>query len=635
MDRSLKVLQILRESGSWIKSTELSLCLNVSTRTIRNDIKAIKEEYGEEILLSDNNQGYKFNEGYIKIFQEKKHEYNISQNERLVIILKLLIVNKDGIDIYNLAEELFISEHTLETDISKLKKHINSIDNQRIKVLRKADIISLNCSDRVRNSLLYDTLITILEEVRLKDLQSTFSDIDLRDLYKIIKETIINNKLDSRYIYFSKFALDVALTIEQEKAGVKLDQVEFEFDNDSMEISNLICSYINNKYEIVISDENKEYIAYNISLFYKLEEIELELRETKIKDNFALDIKKILKEVSQLIGIDLLKKETVVSKFITHLRIAIERKKIGFNFYNPLINNLKNEYQFVFSVAIIIAEKIEENSGVRLNINEISYIVAYLLVMINDDENKDEKLKIAIVVCEGLANLEYISRQVALIAPKSNVQLSKFSSINDIKDFEKYKAIISTNNYIHNYSNGIAIGKSFNKVDKLKIKNILDNELYFTRKMNFRNNAVKFFRNELFETNSDIKDKNEAIKYLCNMLKKDGCVKEDFYDYVIERENIISSSIETGIAVPHSLKYKAIKNGAAVLVLKNGIVWDKNKVKLVILISVDTKEVVEFSKFANDLNTVLLNDLVCENRLDCKNAIQTRYMLEYIYSNNL
>ncbi len=43
--RQYKIIEKLNEKGQWITGKELALMLNVSDRTIRNDIETINKEY--------------------------------------------------------------------------------------------------------------------------------------------------------------------------------------------------------------------------------------------------------------------------------------------------------------------------------------------------------------------------------------------------------------------------------------------------------------------------------------------------------------------------------------------------------------------------------------------------------------
>ncbi|NOR44961.1 MAG: PTS sugar transporter subunit IIA [Candidatus Delongbacteria bacterium] len=87
----------------------------------------------------------------------------------------------------------------------------------------------------------------------------------------------------------------------------------------------------------------------------------------------------------------------------------------------------------------------------------------------------------------------------------------------------------------------------------------------------------------------DVKNSNSAIEELVNKTRELKLVNNDdeFLNAVLERENIISTGIGLGIAIPHS-KLQSIENFFVIVgILKNEIEWnsiDSKPVKVVFLI---------------------------------------------------
>lgn len=89
LDRQIRLLDYLKEKDQWVKGSDLAKLINVSDRTVRNDILAIKEIYGENIIESSKCKGYRFN------IEEKSKEcyleYRsgiIKPSDRIIYIIK-------------------------------------------------------------------------------------------------------------------------------------------------------------------------------------------------------------------------------------------------------------------------------------------------------------------------------------------------------------------------------------------------------------------------------------------------------------------------------------------------------------------------------------------------------------------
>lgn len=622
MERKTKILQILNESDTWIKGNELASLLGVSARTIRNDIKILKDEFSSEVVLTSNTKGYKLNKIYLEDIKDSKTIYYTSQNERLILILKKLVLNELGIDIYTLAQELYISEHTLETDIYKINKYIKSLNVENTKLIKKGNLIKLKAEHKSRNTLLYDVAKASYKDIRLTDFQKVFEELNLVNLYALIRGVAIENKLESRYISLKKLTIDIALLVERDI----LHQSSLITNHKSDYLSKDIYKELQKQFNITLNKKKQEYISNRFFVTLTLQEIEQKYRNKNIDDTFSKDIKSTLANVGEHINVDFLKNKELVQKLITHIRLTIERKKIGFSAPNPLIDSLKNECQFVFSIAILIVE----NLNLDLNINDISYIVAYLLIIINENEQwySLENIKVAIVVYDGFANLEYISNQIKLLDENRECAISKFSRLDDIVNKNSYDIIVSTNNLVSNYQNGMTIEKEFRKLDKLKIKSNIQSSIHNKKTLSFRQNISSLLDEELFAINNTIIKKEEAIKMLTNKLVKEGYVEEDFYEAILKRENTVSSRIETQISIPHNFSYNSKKSSISILICPNGIEWGMRKVEVVMLISLNKRDLESFIKLSNEFNKILLNDKVYKELIKCKDVCEVGNVIE-------
>ena len=99
---------------------------------------------------------------------------------------------------------------------------------------------------------------------------------------------------------------------------------------------------------------------------------------------------------------------------------------------------------------------------------------------------------------------------------------------------------------------------------------------------------------------------------------KDNIVSNDYLLKVMERENM-SSTCYGKIAIPHSLKPCATKNGIAVAISKEPIRWNDKNVNIVILLAVSMKEGVAFGDIYNKLVASLYDEMIVEELIDCAN----------------
>ena len=97
--RYIKILEYLEQSDNdFVNGRELASLFNVTTRTIRNDIREINESYLEKLIIVGNNQ-----KGY-KLVGDLS---NIHQNEEMKIIVKTIVSFAKELNIKTIAEFFF------------------------------------------------------------------------------------------------------------------------------------------------------------------------------------------------------------------------------------------------------------------------------------------------------------------------------------------------------------------------------------------------------------------------------------------------------------------------------------------------------------------------------------------------
>ncbi|MGG5328964.1 sigma 54-interacting transcriptional regulator [Enterococcus sp. AZ163] len=88
----------------------------------------------------------------------------------------------------------------------------------------------------------------------------------------------------------------------------------------------------------------------------------------------------------------------------------------------------------------------------------------------------------------------------------------------------------------------------------------------------------------------DFQTKEAAIQFLANQLVAQGYVKLNFIQTVIERENMVPTCLETGVAIPHGYFSEVIKPQIAILLPRKPIPWGNQALAKVVLLLAFTEE---------------------------------------------
>lgn len=119
-DRQKKIIEILRHADQPVSGKTLAKLLNVSDRTVRNYIKEINA--ADKQIISDQ-KGYVLLSKPLDGQVEPIHSlYNFKSSEdRMLFIGSQFVCKNQAVDLYDLADKIFISYSTIEKDLAKLK----------------------------------------------------------------------------------------------------------------------------------------------------------------------------------------------------------------------------------------------------------------------------------------------------------------------------------------------------------------------------------------------------------------------------------------------------------------------------------------------------------------------------------
>ncbi|MGL4773865.1 MAG: HTH domain-containing protein, partial [Clostridium sp.] len=299
MNRKEKIIEILNASGIWIKSNDLAKLLGVTTRTIRIDIKEIKKTYGEEFILSSKQKGYMINTSLIDNNKYFKVQSNYDKKERMLIILKRLIVEEEGVNVFDLGEELFVSDSTIEGDIQNLKNFIKELNMGKTSIKRKEDVYKLISNEVSREDLFFEIAFNKLDYSTLIEFQVAFQGIDIRKLYKILRESLYEKEINLKYISFVKLTLEVAILLEIDTSNREIIRIEEAENSKVYEVVQSINNRIIEEFNINFLDSSKSHLVSKLEKIKRISIKEKEIREKEdLKDEESLKILNILEELN-------------------------------------------------------------------------------------------------------------------------------------------------------------------------------------------------------------------------------------------------------------------------------------------------------------------------------------------------
>jgi transcriptional regulator with AAA-type ATPase domain/transcriptional regulatory protein LevR len=99
--------------------------------------------------------------------------------------------------------------------------------------------------------------------------------------------------------------------------------------------------------------------------------------------------------------------------------------------------------------------------------------------------------------------------------------------------------------------------------------------------------------------------KKDVLTYLCKELIKGKAVKDEYLDGVFSREELFTTELEGGVAIPHSDETSVLESSIAIATLKKPILWENKYVNIIVMLAVDKNC---FSALSSMLGYIITED---------------------------
>lgn len=596
-ERQNEIIKLLNQYHI-LSADKIAKMLNVSTKTIRNEIHKINSSLNLNYIISQKGTGYLINE---QIQLEK--EYASEQNIQYLILKKIL--NHDFYNFYELADELFISESNLQRYIKRVNEIIQK-RNSSIKICRQQNQLYLNGTETEKRQITTYFLMNELNQYNfnLSMYQSLFLRIDILELQKIITEFNNAHHLNLRDVEIISLVIHVALMLERVIRGNEIIN-EVDFVNDEYnQLSIQFANILQMRYEIKLNKSEIKYLS--LLLAGKVPSIE----ENDINEVKQF-IQQLIIEINESFDVDLQQDSKFADNFLIHL-IGLKRRITNHTFLNnPLIKELQKNFPIIYDMSVFIALKIQEFFSTQLYEDEIGYITLHLMGAIERLHTSLHK-KIVLIYPFGQAGYDYIVKKINHIHDleiEICCQLSMFDAF-QIKEYQPDLVI----SFVHIEEK---VGYPIYVCHNLLLEEDIEN-IYNILKGNHTFKKNVFFEKELFHIYNDIENKEDVIHRLCESLYYKGYVDQQYEGLVLAREQIAPTAYGSMFAIPHAVKKAGFATRIAVALLDKPIDWNQQKVRLVFLFCLTKERNEEFDLLFEKLVGLLDESKKVKELLKCK-----------------
>lgn len=595
--RQIEILLFLTKTKESVTSEWMAKELGVSDRTIRSEIKAIQPECPKlgVFIESIRGKGYQLQVFdqllFLAEFSQLTHDTNdkmandfSDQNERVLYLLKQLLLEKEPIKLDRFEDEMFVSKSTVQNDLKKVRKILLEYN---LKLVNRPYYGTQVEGDEYMRRLCLSNYIFN----RQSDLSIDHESFQLLDeeLFKKIKRMIIQKvnkyKIEISDISLENLATHIAIACKRIEEGCVIEHLKDRFIEEypfERIVAKEIVEEVQDYTELMFPDSEIDYIIVHL-LGTKLLHKE-ELTEYSEFDEVGSIVQCMLERLRTELNWNFQNDHEFIQALTLHIRPAMNRLRYKMNIRNPLLDEIKVKYPSAFEGAVIASKCMEDYLAIEPGEHEIAYIALHIGVALERMKSKQKEVKKVIVVCAsgvGSAKLLYyrlqhlFEHEIEIVASINYYKLAEY-------DLSSIDFIISTIPIKEDLGIPIQVVNTFlGEEDINQIKNYLS-------PANQEGLSLYLDPSRVF-IHQELENKESVIQFLCNELYKQGLVTKEYVKLVLEREALAPTSFGNLVAIPHPLTPVTEETFWTVCTLKYPITWhDKQMVQFVCLLNIQT-----------------------------------------------
>jgi len=588
-DKYERLLDYLSQSDGRVTAAELAEQLGVTTRSVRSYVTAAKAAAHPLPIISSSTTGYRLNREAYATFssgsrgQDTEHD---TPRDRVHHLVRRLTEAPGGLDLHALADSLYVSESTIESDLRKVKV---LAEESGLGMARRGSVVSLFGSESDQRRLLSGLFRSEGAQgfLELENVQREFATDDLGAF-----KTDLIAMLDSQGYFVNEYGvsgvlLHVAIAVDRvardQPLGAQLSAAAVAPSAVTDALSTLITTH----FGVSLGTADLEYLSKLMTTRVitpgQNQPVETVVENYVVAADLEM-VRRIVTLVREEYLLDL-NDEAFMVRLALHVGNLIARAQENSYSRNPLVRSIKTSYPMIYDVAVFIASQIQRNKSIAINDDEISYIALHLGSHLERQSRREERITVAIV-CPNYYDMHIILREriERLLGDELAVEIVVTRTDVDWNDFAT-DLVLTTISAKGLGENVVVIQPFLTDNDVDNIRRASKRLRRHRRRMRIKDDLLLYFDESLFLRNVPAESEIDMIRTLGTLMVDQDIIDDSYVAGAIERELMSSTAFTDTIAVPHAMVMSASRTSIAIAVNETPMPWGENRVNVVALIA--------------------------------------------------
>lgn len=459
-DRPAKIIQLLLDQDTPITISKIADFLNVSSKTIRNDLWSVEKllEGSDVKLLKKTGVGISLEGTQTQKLHlreqlpQASHPTSSSPEGRLPYIGIKVILNSNY-RVYKLANELFISRATIHNDLQSLEPVFASY---KIKMIRKNNNgIRIQGSEKNCRKLLMDLLshdsgfLRFADQVRNPNrkcdgtklfIATNYTDENLAEFLKVLSmsnSAFLQSLTQESLTHIILRIIVVLLRIRTNHFIHLSDEFIAELQAKRyFDDARHICDSIQSHYRISIPDIEARYLQV---FFLSAQKSDSKEADNRKEAEYLADL--LISDWGNELKLGSLDDPQLRKATITHLESAITRFRHGISYENSLMKDIYRNYPNTLRIVRHSMKYIEDRYSCNISDDEVGFFTLHLASAM---ERLKEPLNTLLVSIEGPAATELLRSKIQSNFHEINLLKTQTNTRLNVAASAQYDLILST-----------------------------------------------------------------------------------------------------------------------------------------------------------------------------------------------
>jgi lichenan operon transcriptional antiterminator len=578
--------------GTWT-SAELAVALGVTSRSVRNYISALNEGT-DGGLVERTAKGYRLSDAAFPQAPQPQPA-GAPASRRAYAVLRRVLTSPDPISVYDLANELDVSESTIDNDLRRIAQ---LAERHQVSLLRSGDLVRVEGREADQRQLMRQAVTdaanpgTILATSRL---EAAYDSYDVRQIKRHVAQALAGNGLHCNDYTLNPLILDLVIAVDRITDDYTLDErteTAVQADPRLAGAARDITSYLSAAYGVHFNAAETEAVALLVASKTTL--LRGATDRDVVVDHVGPDlvqlVRRILAKLDETYLVDLTD-DAFVASLALHTHNLLLRARAGRPQPNPLAAAIRHGHPLVHELAVFFTRELEHETGVPVHPDEVGFIAFHLGAAL--DRRRDGRDQITItLVAPGYHDL------TRRIAERLMAQLGDRIALDQVietgePDSQDITGELVVSPFpvpgIHP-ARQILISPLLSQADI----DLVDAQVRAQQRRNTWMRLVgqlhELFHDGLFYRSPAVAGRDELLELLGGALRRLEAVPDDFLAQVYEREQLSATAFNDIVAIPHTLGMPAERTSIAVASFDKPIDWAGTPVRLVLLVAFSARD---------------------------------------------